>query len=70
MLLGREYKTKNWNFPVDMYHSNIDSSIIYRNISIVSSYKNYRIEQKKHSKKKYYGELWRSGKIYKNNTSL
>jgi len=70
MLLGREYKTKNWNFPLDMYHSNIDSSIIYKNISILSPYKTYRIEQKKYTKNKYYGELWKLGKIYKNNTTL
>jgi mannosyltransferase OCH1-like enzyme len=65
MLLGEEYKQNKWKLNIDMKLTEFNN-ILYRNISILSHYKTYRIEQNKHTNIARYPELWVKRKIYNN----
>jgi mannosyltransferase OCH1-like enzyme len=53
------FENVNLGDTIDLYH------IVYKNIAILSYYDNYRNEQKKYQKKKYYADLWWDKNIYK-----
>jgi mannosyltransferase OCH1-like enzyme len=65
MLLGEEYRKNKWRLNTDMKLTEFNN-ILYRKISILTHYKTYRIEQKKHANVKRYPELWVKRKIYNN----
>ena len=62
-LLGEVYFEKHNLKNIELYHTRNGKYIINKEKPIIGHYKEYRKEQKKSEKPKYF-ELWRKRKIY------